>query len=192
MLYIYRKVIIVTQKPKYYDKILTLRWEGKDLTVYLRKRPFCDRFLSRLSKKFDISVFTASHQPYADQVIDYLDPFSCMIRRRYYRDSCKREESTGHLIKDLDSLNVDVHRTIMIDDTPKYFRRHPDNGLFCLPFEGSNWDKELLHLEAFLMQLDDNSEDIRPALKLWQANKADRMKQIEPSLPVMECPQDYN
>lgn len=37
-------------------------------------RPFCNEMLEFANKYFEVIVFTASHQNYADAILDYLDP----------------------------------------------------------------------------------------------------------------------
>ena len=51
-------------------------------------RPFCIEFLREMGKIFEIVVFTASRQDYADAVIDKLDPDNSLIDHRLYRQHC--------------------------------------------------------------------------------------------------------
>eukprot|EP01138_Halocafeteria_seosinensis_P007378 gb/GECG01007543.1/.p1 GENE.gb/GECG01007543.1/~~gb/GECG01007543.1/.p1 ORF type:complete len:115 (+),score=10.57 gb/GECG01007543.1/:1-345(+) len=106
-----------------------------------------------------------------------------MIKRTYCRSACDLEESTGQLIKDLASLDFDVHRTILVDDDPEHIRRNPENGIGCSSFHGSSGDKELLYLEEFLLQLDDTAADIRPQLSKWGSHRSEIIKQIK-TLPA--------
>lgn len=41
---------------------------------FFRIRPFCIEFLEEMSKYFEIVIFTAGVQDYADWVLDSLDP----------------------------------------------------------------------------------------------------------------------
>jgi CTD small phosphatase-like protein 2 len=41
-----------------------------------------------MAKKFEIVAFTASHQSYADVVLDEIDPERLLIRHRVYRENC--------------------------------------------------------------------------------------------------------
>ena len=45
-------------------------------------------------------VFTASHQIYADAILDYLDPNNELIQCRLYRDSCVLTDD-GYYVKDM-------------------------------------------------------------------------------------------
>ena len=56
-------------------------------------RPGCQQFLRNMSKLYEIIIFTASHQKYADPIIDYLDPKRDMISYRLFRDNCYETEN---------------------------------------------------------------------------------------------------
>jgi CTD small phosphatase-like protein 2 len=51
-------------------------------------RPHALECLQKVSEKYQVVVFTASHQAYADGVIDLLDPDRKLIDQRMYRDHC--------------------------------------------------------------------------------------------------------
>ena len=52
-------------------------------------RPHAQDFLAEMHKYFNLVIFTAGVQEYADPVIDFIDPEG-LIQRRYYRDVSKR------------------------------------------------------------------------------------------------------
>lgn len=61
-------------------------------------------------------VFTASHQSYADVVLDYLDPKRELIEHRLYRDSCMVTEE-GVYIKDLRIIkNRSLKEMVIVDN----------------------------------------------------------------------------
>ncbi len=51
-------------------------------------RPHTKRVLKELSEFFEIIVFTASHQSYANAVLDFLDPDRQLISHRLFRENC--------------------------------------------------------------------------------------------------------
>ncbi|EGS18320.1 putative nuclear envelope morphology protein [Thermochaetoides thermophila DSM 1495] len=55
------------------------------ILYYVHKRPHCDEFLRRVSKWYNLVVFTASVQEYADPVIDWLEADRKYFSARYYR-----------------------------------------------------------------------------------------------------------
>lgn len=59
-------------------------WEGKILNGYVNVRPYAKELLKRLSKNFDIIVFTAGNKSYADPILNHIDPEG-IIQHRLYR-----------------------------------------------------------------------------------------------------------
>jgi CTD small phosphatase-like protein 2 len=53
-----------------------------------RVRPYCRQFLADMSTKFEIVIFTAAQQDYADFILDQLDPQHTLIKHRLYRQHC--------------------------------------------------------------------------------------------------------
>ena len=51
-------------------------------------RPYAKEILQEMSNYFEVIIFTASHSCYANQVIDYLDPESKYVSRRFFRETC--------------------------------------------------------------------------------------------------------
>jgi len=76
-------------------------------------------FLKEASKHFEVIVFTAAEQNYADKVIDLLDPEKKLIKHRLYRDSCMAFNSL--FVKDLNVLGRDLGKTVIVDNSPSAF-----------------------------------------------------------------------
>ena len=55
------------------------------LLVSIKIRPYLDMALEFLSKYYEICVFTAGTQDYADACLDFLDPDRQIIKHRMYR-----------------------------------------------------------------------------------------------------------
>eukprot|EP01138_Halocafeteria_seosinensis_P002988 gb/GECG01003052.1/.p1 GENE.gb/GECG01003052.1/~~gb/GECG01003052.1/.p1 ORF type:complete len:144 (+),score=11.41 gb/GECG01003052.1/:1-432(+) len=138
---------------------------GKKLVpIYVIKRPFVERFLSKLSGKYEIGIFTASMATYAESLLARLDPEG-HIRWALYRDSCTFYR--GSWVKNLSNLPRELTRTIIIDDRKSSFQFHPENGVECRPFYGDATDDELLKLERLLFDLNVNTADLRPLINPW-------------------------
>lgn len=114
---------------------------GKVSTVRINVRPFAREFLEKASKLFEVIIFTASNQTYADPVIDYLDPEKKLISHRLYRDSCW-VTAEGRLVKDLRIFaNRELGDLILVDNSPLCYAFQLDNAVPILPFFGSQEDQ---------------------------------------------------
>ncbi|KAL8682771.1 MAG: hypothetical protein Q9224_000116 [Gallowayella concinna] len=121
------------------------------ILYYVHKRPHCDDFLRKVCKWYDLVVFTASVQEYADPVIDWLEQERKYFSKRYYRQHCTFRN--GAYIKDLSSVEPDLSKVMIIDNSPLSYIFHEDN---AIPIEG--WindptDNDLLHLIPLLEAL---------------------------------------
>ncbi|KAL8766472.1 MAG: hypothetical protein Q9209_006766 [Squamulea sp. 1 TL-2023] len=92
------------------------------ILYYVHKRPHCDEFLRTVCKWYDLVVFTASVQEYADPVIDWLEQERKYFSRRYYRQHCTFRN--GAYIKDLSSVEPDLSKVMIIDNSPLSYIFH--------------------------------------------------------------------
>ena len=86
------------------------------ILYYVHKRPHCDEFLRKVCRWYKLVVFTASVQEYADPVIDWLEQERKFFVGRYYRQHCTFRN--GAYIKDLSSVEPDLSRVIILDNSP--------------------------------------------------------------------------
>lgn len=133
------------------------------ILYYVHKRPHCDDFLRRVCKWYNLVVFTASVQEYADPVIDWLEQERKFFSGRYYRQHCTYRH--GAFIKDLTSVEPDLSKVMILDNSPLSYMFHQDN---AIPIEG--WindptDNDLLHLMPLLEGLQ-YVTDVRALLAL--------------------------
>lgn len=92
------------------------------ILYYVHKRPHCDEFLRKVSKWFKLVIFTASVQEYADPVIDWLEVERKYFAGRYYRQHCTFRN--GAYIKDLSSIEPDLSKVIILDNSPVSYIFH--------------------------------------------------------------------
>lgn len=144
------------------DTTFSVVFNGMTYQVYVRKRPYLDRFLAAVASKFEVTVFTASQQVYAEKLLDILDPKGVLIHHRLYRDSCLNVE--GNFLKDLTVLGRDLSQTVLVDNSPHAFGYQLDNGIPIESWFENRKDKELLKLAAFLDTLLD-VPDVRPLVR---------------------------
>ena len=137
-------------------------------SAYIQIRPGAEEFIKDLSQFYEIVIFTAALQTYADLVIDGIDPDG-VISYRLYR---QHTVSVGNAnIKDLDKIGRDLKHVIIIDNFLENFSLQPKNGLNIIDFEGNEYDGELEYLKEDLIKLVKlNPNDVRYYLKDIQKN----------------------
>jgi CTD nuclear envelope phosphatase 1 len=92
------------------------------ILYYVHKRPHCDDFLRKVCKWYNLVVFTASVQEYADPVIDWLEQERKYFSARYYRQHCTLRN--GAYIKDLSSVEPDLSKVMILDNSPLSYIFH--------------------------------------------------------------------
>ena len=144
-------------------------------------RPFCNKFLSELANYFEIVIFTAAMQDYADWIVDGID-HRRTIKHRLYRQHCKKEtppQTEGEIeqgfqsVKDLRLIGRDIKKTIIIDNLKENFwSTCPNNGIEIKDWYGDDLeDTELEKLIPFLAGMVKNEElDVRKCLKMYRDN----------------------
>lgn len=109
------------------------------ILYYVHKRPHCDEFLRKVCKWYKLVIFTASVQEYADPVIDWLEQERKFFQARYYRQHCTLRN--GAFIKDLSSVEPDLSKVMILDNSPISYIFH-EGGLHiallaCLGYSNS-------------------------------------------------------
>eukprot|EP01066_Platyproteum_vivax_P007726 Platyproteum_vivax@DN3091_c0_g1_i1.p1 len=140
-----------TQEPLLVKEDLLVRFEETKTVGHVYIRPFAKLFLEIVARLFEVVIFTASTQSYADQVIDKLDPSGNLVQHRLYRPHCT--EVAGGYPKDLRLLGRDMGRCLLVDNSPISIAFQPDNGILVNTWTGNYRDKELIDLLVLLQTL---------------------------------------
>lgn len=129
-------------------------------------RPGCAEFLDELSKYYEIVIFTAAMQDYADSVLGQIDK-SENIKYRLYR---QHTSPYGHLIaKDLSKIGRDLSRWIIVDNVADNFALQPENGIFIKTWYDDMEDTWLYDLIPLLKGLVVNKvKDVRKSLRSYR------------------------
>ena len=131
--------------------------------AYVQVRPYADYFLNEMSKYFELVIFTAAAEDYADIVLNELDK-NKVINYKLYRKHT--EQINGVFIKDLSKLGRDLTKILIIDNNKDNFSLQPENGLHICSFIGDQNDDELYALSGDLMKIiESKKKDIRPVVK---------------------------
>lgn len=114
-------------------------------------RPGMYEFIQRMHRNgYEIVIFTAATQDYADWVIDQIDP-ERLIHHRLYRQHAL---PWGPIfVKDLSRIGRDLDRTLIIDNVQENFMLQPHNGIFILSWYDDPKDTALFALTPLLDEL---------------------------------------
>ena len=124
-------------------------------------RPKVKEFLEKVSKYFEVGIFTASVPEYADAAINYLDPENQYIKFRLYRNNCI---NVGDLVrvKDLRILkNISLKNIILVDNNMYSFTPQLNNGILINSFFYDKKDDELSNLLNYLIEYILPADDVR-------------------------------
>ncbi|CAK60420.1 unnamed protein product (macronuclear) [Paramecium tetraurelia] len=129
-------------------------------------RPYAQQFLKEMSKYYEIVIFTAAQQDYADFILDLIDE-GRVIGYRLYRQHTTLVDNT--YIKDIQRIGRDVRRTIIIDNLAENFKFQPDNGIQIQSWYGDQDDQALIFLSPLLIQIVQKKiPDVRDALRRFR------------------------
>ena len=152
----------LNQNKTKYDAILHFdSEEEKNIPVPLIVRPGTKKFLDYAVQEFDLVVFTASEQQYADVVIDYLEKDKKYFKKRFYRNHCVFIEP-GLYIKDLRIFSgiKKLEDIIILDNSLFSFANQLNNGILITSFFSDLNDTFLENVKCYLDYLK-NEKDIR-------------------------------
>jgi Dullard-like phosphatase family protein len=131
----------------------------------LQFRPFLSDFLSNVKNFFELVVFTAATQDYADPIIDAIENKGTTFDYRLYRD----HTINNNFLKDLSRLGRDMSRIIIVDNMEQNYKLQPDNGITIRPFWGKDTnDMALFDLLYILIKIVKNNMDVRDGIKFFK------------------------
>ncbi|VEN44450.1 unnamed protein product [Callosobruchus maculatus] len=160
----------------YYQPPYTLILEFTDVLAHpdwtyktgwrFKKRPALDYMLENLVGLYEIVVFTAEPGMTIFPVIDALDKKN-LISYKLVRDSTHFVD--GHHVKNLDRLNRDLSKVIVVDWNEESVKFHPDNHFNIPRWKGQDEDTSLVDLTSFLKTIAlTEIEDVREVLKYYK------------------------
>jgi len=99
------------------DIVLKIELEGRVHDIQVLVRPGVEEFLDKMTKIYELVVFTASLSKYAEPLVDRLDPKQyCFFR--LFREHCTMVN--GAFVKDLKRLDRDLKDVIILDVNFQY------------------------------------------------------------------------
>ena len=134
-----------------------------------------DKFLHELAQYYEIVLYSPSLESIADPVVTALDKEGCIMHRLY------REATyfyNGVHVKDLNSLNRNVKRMIVLDDDPDEVQFNRENLIRVKPYNDPNdrTDRTLERITPFLVEIArEGFSDIPTLLQQYQGMDADEI-----------------
>ena len=130
-------------------------------------RPFLYDFLKNIKKDFELIIFTAATQDYADPIINAIEKDEKYFDHRLYRIHTTIIDND--FVKDLSKLGRDLNRTIIVDNMKQNYKNQPNNGITIRPFWGKDVeDTALVDLLDILKKIADKGMDVINGLKYYK------------------------
>jgi len=131
-------------------KYFEFYFENEPVCFNLFLRPGVEEFLDFVKSRFEVIVFTASKQEYADWILNYLDPENNIFKHRFYRENCISVMNKIY-IKDLRIFNNrNLENMLIIDNSLYSFSSQLSNGILISSFYNNENDRELYSLMKYL------------------------------------------
>ena len=123
-------------------------------TIYLNIRPYLLEWIKLVKQYYQVVLFTASTQEYADSVLDHIDPDRSLFKTRLYRTSWLETEDEVY-IKDLRIFEDQwkLKDIVLIDNSAHSFGLQLNNGIPILSYYNGKSDKELAEVAKLLQHL---------------------------------------
>jgi len=164
------------------DETLVHYTEDENSGQY-QARPGLQEFLAELAPYYELSVFTAAMQEYADWVLDEIDTRQLIAHRLYRQHTI---QAGNAFVKDLNLLGRDLARTIIIDNVGENFQLQPGNGILIRSWFDDMQDAALSELLPLLKGREyvemavKKVSDVRVALQTYREQMLKQMAQGVP------------
>ena len=159
----------MSNKRKYKHIVDVTLPSKKKSKIGINIRPHWEETMELIKEQYHIVIYTASHQSYADAVLNYMDPHNKYTKYRLYRNNCVQANVCGRkfYIKDLDIFDkyYDLKNIVIIDNSVLSFAYHLNNGIPIVPYYDSEEDSELSILGYYLLSIY-HYDDLREANKI--------------------------
>ena len=133
----------------------------------LRVRPGVINFLDQIDKYYELIIFTAATQEYADLLIDAVEDDKIYFEHRLYR---QHTVIIGNdFVKDLSRIGRPLDKIAIVDNMPQNFRLQKENGIIIKAFWGDEYyDTALIDLAPILINIAKDGGDIRKGIAKYK------------------------
>ena len=141
--------------------------EHNETEGVLQVRPGIQEFLTTIGQFYEIVIFTAATQDYADLLIEELEENTFYFDYKLYRQHTII--IGNNFVKDLTRLGRPLDKVIIVDNMPQNFRLQKENGIHIRPFWGDDaQDTALIELQLILVNIAKEGGDVRKGLRKYK------------------------
>lgn len=169
------ETLLPTMPPEYqlpytlcieYDKVLIKQEWSPQTGWRVKVRKGAREFLNYLCQFYELVIFTHSSFMTAQPILDELDKYGA-VTFRLYRESTRFQNNVH--VKDLNNLNRELRRVVMLDTDAKHCELNPDNCLVIPEWDGNPDDTTLIDLVSFFQILATTGvDDVRPIVDYYK------------------------
>ena len=133
-----------------------------------QKRPGLDIFLNQIGyPNFEVVIWSTDSSLTFFPIVNAMDPNQNLIMYRLFKDATKFKN--GAHIKELNSLNRDLRKVIVVDWNKLSVQDNPDNALLLPKWTGNMDDRSLFGLTQLLQTIaESETEDVREVLQYYR------------------------
>jgi RNA polymerase II subunit A small phosphatase-like protein len=144
---------------------------------YVYKRPGVDEFLARVSKYFQLALWSSGSDGYVRPIATAIAP-ECGWRFVWARSRCTTHYDSEWMtymyqknLKKVKRLGYELARMLIVDDTPYKVANNYGNAIYISPFEGGSTDRELEHLADYLESIYDHPNYRTFEKRRWRSGR---------------------
>ena len=129
------------------DFTIQVEQQNSSHDVHVMVRPHVEEFLERMSKRYELVIFTASISKYANPLLNVIDKTG-NIPFRLFREHCTLINTA--FIKDLSLLGRELKDIIILDNNPTAYALNHYNGFPIKSWFDDKKDNELIKISPIL------------------------------------------
>ena len=149
------------------ETLISFRFDERRRGIF-KVRPGLFYFLNNVKKFYEIIIFTAGTQEYADPILDIIEKKRKFFAKRLYRQHTILINNI--YIKDLTRLGRDLSKIIIVDNMPQNFCLQKENGILIKNFFGEEKNETTLNdlCNVLLKIASKPDNDVRKELKKFK------------------------